>query len=182
MMVRKVCVCAIYTIETVLTPYHKVYLWKRAQILVAETWAAFYPPSPTMPHPIFPGKRGPMIHELTMFADYRVPQILHHLRILSYPDSLIGKLQSGVYLPSGSEDELSLRTASIVSVERVRKEILKMVRAEAGSDVREDSVSSVLIDFYLWDLAKRVEGGVDAIQGIETAAIIPIHRTRSIWY
>ena len=58
-----------------------MYIWKRAQILVAETWAAFYPEDPSAPHPLFPA--GPAIHELTMFADYRVPQILHHLRAFS---------------------------------------------------------------------------------------------------
>ncbi|RXW22869.1 hypothetical protein EST38_g2979 [Candolleomyces aberdarensis] len=160
----------------------KVCIWKRAQILVAETWAAFYPASSTDVHPIFPGKRGPMISKLTMFADYRVPQILHHLRILSYPPSLITKLESGVYLPSGSKEELSLRVASIAAVERVRKEILGIMQAESTTTVADDAVSSVLIDFYLWDLAKKVEIGVQRIEGIETADMAPIHRTRSIWY
>jgi hypothetical protein len=123
-----------------------------------------------------------MISKLTMFADYRVPQILHHLRILSYPPSLITKLESGVYLPSGSKEELSLRAASIVAVERVRKEILGIMQAESNATVADDSVSSVLIDFYLWDLAKKLEIGVERIEGIETADMAPIHRTRSIWY
>ncbi|KAF5340759.1 hypothetical protein D9611_007493 [Ephemerocybe angulata] len=164
----------------------KVCLWKRAQILVAETWAAFYPATPTDPHPIFIGPRGPMISKLTMFADYRVPQILHHLRIITYPPSLVEKLDARVYLESGSKEELSLRTASIVAVERVREEILKIMREEEGakeSETGADSpVSSVLIDFYLWDLAKKVEAGVETIEGIETASMAPIHRTRSIWY
>ncbi|KAF6755939.1 hypothetical protein DFP72DRAFT_989993 [Ephemerocybe angulata] len=164
----------------------KVCLWKRAQILVAETWAAFYPATPTDPHPIFPGPRGPMISKLTMFADYRVPQILHHLRIITYPPSLVEKLVARVYLESGSKEELSLRTASIVAVERVREEILKIMREEEGAREGEkgaDSpVSSVLIDFYLWDLAKKVEAGVETIEGIETASMAPIHRTRSTWY
>jgi len=187
-----------------------VYLWKRAQILVAETWAAFYPPpgnSPPTPHPIFPS--GAEIHLLTMFADYRVPQILHHLRILSYPPALVGLLQQGVMLENGSREEVSLRTASIVAVERVRKEMQRMRRENArnregsgalrkrkggkrGDDdsevaieeerSSEDDISSVLIDFYLWDLAKRIEDGEDKVEGIETAEMVPIHRTRSIWY
>lgn len=162
-----------------------VYLWKRPQILVAETWAAFFPPSPLTAHPLFPGPQGPRIDELTMFADYRVPQILHHLNILTYPPNLMSKLQTGTYLPSGSREELSLRTASIVAVERVRTEILSIIREEVKQPDRETrEISSVLIDFFLWDLAKRVEDGTEVIrgQGLAPQILVPTHRTRSIWY
>lgn len=118
-----------------------------------------------------------------MFADYRVPQILHHLCILSYPPSLINLLQAGTPLESGSREELSLRSASIIAVERVREEILRIIAEEAGVGNELDVVvSSVLIDFYLWDLAKKVESGEEKIEGIETAEMVPTHRTRSIWY
>ncbi|KAF9483513.1 hypothetical protein BDN70DRAFT_873824 [Pholiota conissans] len=165
----------------------KVCLWKRAQILVAETWAAFYPASTDEPHPLFPGPQGPLIGQLTMFADYRVPQILHHLYILTYPTLLLGKLTSLTPLSPGSREELSLRSASIVAVERVREQILKLIQEEEGDNsshaaAQKGFVSSVLIDFYLWDLAKKVEGGEEKIEGIETAEMVPIHRTRSIWY
>ena len=79
------------------------------------------------------------------------------------------------------------------AVERVREAIERRVAEgttpaglpEAGR-VKGNSakleVSSVLIDFYLWDLAKRVESGAERIEGIETAEVLPAHRTRSIWY
>ena len=54
-------------------------------------WAAFYPEDPSAPHPLFPA--GPAIQQLTMFADYRVPQILYHLRMLSYPPALVELLE-----------------------------------------------------------------------------------------
>ncbi|KZP18587.1 hypothetical protein FIBSPDRAFT_933362 [Athelia psychrophila] len=158
----------------------KVYIWKRAQILVAETWAAFYPPTADMVHPIFPGPAGPVIGELTMFADYRVPQILHHLRILSYPPALIQTLEAGVPLVSGSREEISIRTASIVAVERVREEITRLRRDQKSMEGEE--VSSVLIDFYLWDLAKDIETGSVKVEGIKTTTMVAPHRTRSIWY
>ncbi|KAL0069094.1 hypothetical protein AAF712_003780 [Marasmius tenuissimus] len=129
------------------------------------------------------GERGPVIQDLTMFADYRVPQILHHLRILTYPDSLVKLLREGQSLEPGCREEISLRVASILSVDRVREEIIKM--ADASGDLKAGSageVSSVLIDFFLWDLAKRIEGGDEKIEGIETSDILPAHRTRSIWY
>lgn len=159
-----------------------VCMWKRAQILVAETWAAFYPdPSVTKIHPLFPGARGPMIGQLTMFADYRVPQILHHLKILVYPNALVQKLCAGVAIDPGSTEEISIRAGSIVAVEMVREAILKLIADEEDAEENKE-ISSVLIDFFLWDLAKKLETGEDKIEGFETADIIPAHRTRSIWY
>jgi len=146
----------------------RIFFWKRAQILVAETWAAFSPSSDADPHPLFP--RG--IGQLTMFADYRVPQILHHLRILSYTPALVRSLEAHEEFPSGAREEIAIRAASIIAVERVAA----VLRA-AGTPT-----SSVLIDFFLWDLAKRLEVGQDRIEGIKTQTMLPMHRTRSIWY
>lgn len=157
-----------------------VFFWKRAQILVAETWAAFFPADPSAPHPLFSHGLGVCISSLTMFADYRVPQILHHLGILVYPPSLQEKLRKGEDIPPGSNEEISLRAASIVSVERMRDEILRL-RGDIGRGPWEE-VNSVLIDFYLWDLAKRIETGKDRVEGINKVEILPAHRTRSIWY
>ncbi|KAJ3731187.1 hypothetical protein DFJ43DRAFT_1080399 [Lentinula guzmanii] len=159
----------------------RVCFWKRAQILVAETWAAFYPdPTVTDIHPFFPGIRGHAIQDLTMFADYRVPQILHHLKLLEYPMSLVRKLHGGYDLEPGSKEEISLRASSIVAVERLKSAILNMISDESTGAAHE--ISSVLIDFFLWDLAKKLERGDEKIDGIETADILPAHRTRSIWY
>jgi hypothetical protein len=145
-----------------------VVFWKRAQILVAETWAAFYPAPGAGAHPFF--ESG--IDGLTMFADYRVPQILHHLGILRYPRTLMRRLQDGDIIEPGSREELSIRAASVVAVERVKEEIVR----------RGGEVCSVLIDFYLWDLAKRIERGEERVSGVRTEEMVPAHRTRSIWY
>ncbi|KAG8678848.1 hypothetical protein FRC09_019476, partial [Ceratobasidium sp. 395] len=131
-----------------------VYFWKRAQILVAETWAAFYPPpEATTPHPIFP--LG--VTELTMFADYRVPQILHHLGTIKYSSNLIAILEAGENLPNGSEAEMSIRGAGILAVESIKNKILQIRKEKPASDSLDSEICSVLIDFFLWDLAKRVE-------------------------
>ncbi|KAH8085422.1 hypothetical protein BXZ70DRAFT_559928 [Cristinia sonorae] len=158
----------------------RVFIWKRAQILVAELWAAFYPPSPSEPHPLFPS--GAAIHHLTMFADYRVPQILHHLKIITYPPFLLKILRGRVMLETGCREELSIRSASIVAVERVKEAMIQLQGSQRGEGEAEVPISSVLIDFYLWDLAKRVEVGADNITGIKTVPVEPAHRTRSIWY
>ncbi|EJD34842.1 hypothetical protein AURDEDRAFT_117546 [Auricularia subglabra TFB-10046 SS5] len=143
----------------------QICFWKRAQILVAEIWAAFHPlPEAKEAHPFFP--QG--IHQLTMFADYRVPQILHHLNILTYPPALEAVLRSGNDIAYGSPIEMSIRAASILAVEAIRDRI--------------PGISSVLVDFFLWDLAKRVEAGEEVVEGIATQNVLPAHRTRSIWY
>lgn len=125
-----------------------------------------------------------------MFADYRVPQILHHLRMLTYPPHLLKLLRSHAPLTPGCREEVSIRAASIISVERVRKEI-ENIRAKKAATaslaldkhkLEEEQVSSVLIDFYLWDLAKDIEEGKSSVGGVATAEIVPPHRTRSIWY
>lgn len=143
-------------------------------------------------HPFLPNG----VSQLTMFADYRVPQILHHLGILSYPSSLVEKLRKGTYLEPGCMEEVSIRAASILGVEAVRDVILaeteetfttkgkgsgKEKDGGRGKGAAED-VSSVLIDFYLWDLAKKIERGEEVVTGISTSEILPAHRTRSIWY
>ncbi|CAE6519784.1 unnamed protein product [Rhizoctonia solani] len=156
-----------------------VFFWKRAQILVAETWAAFYPPPGAVsPHPIFP--LG--VTELTMFADYRVPQILHHLGTIDYSPALVSMLVNGENLPNGSEAEMSIRAAGILSVEGIKNRILDIRRHKPATNSLDSEVCSVLIDFFLWDLAKRVESTEGEEGSAKTPSLSPIHRTRSIWY
>ncbi|CAE6463259.1 unnamed protein product [Rhizoctonia solani] len=155
------------------------FFWKRAQILVAETWAAFYPPPGAVaPHPIFP--LG--VTELTMFADYRVPQILHHLGTLDYSPALVSMLVNGENLPNGSEAEMSIRAGGILAVEGIKNRILDIRRRKPATNSLDSEVCSVLIDFFLWDLAKRVESTEGEEGSAKSPLLSPIHRTRSIWY
>lgn len=150
--------------------------------MVAETWAAFYPSDAVTKHPFFPAG----VQQLTMFADYRVPQILHYLLIIDYPEHFIQTLKAFTLLPSRCREEMSIRAASILAVEAIRDEINSLEeeheRSNESNDTQDNYISSVLIDFYLWDLAKSVETGQETIEGIETGEMIPAHRTRSIWY
>jgi hypothetical protein len=75
-------------------------LLKRAQILVADIWACFQGES-----------YGEFcdIDKITMFADYRVPQILISLGAI-YPSPLVASaMQKGEIIPSGSKWEVQLR-------------------------------------------------------------------------
>ncbi|KAF1956336.1 hypothetical protein CC80DRAFT_548634 [Byssothecium circinans] len=130
---------------------------KRAQIFVADLWAAFEGES----YGSFND-----IDKITMFADYRVPQMLHSLGVISFSPPLEAKLRRKEVLKSGHGWEMQIRGCSIWAVELLRREILKLQP--------EAQINAILIDFFLYDLAKEKEkAGEEAI---------PHHRTRSIWY
>ncbi|GAA5955014.1 hypothetical protein JCM3765_003161 [Sporobolomyces pararoseus] len=153
------CYNDVTTYSTLSDPIH---IRKRAQILVAETWAAFE------------GKgfgRFDDIDRLSMFADYRVPQILHSLGTLTYDDHLTKILVEGEYLENGSKEEVEIRCGSIVVVEEIKDEIRRLVE-EGKHDV--EVPNSVLLDFLLWDLAK--------VEEAKGRASLPHHRTRSVFY
>lgn len=73
---------------------------KRAQILVADLWACFQGES-------YGAFRD--IDKITMFADYRVPQILSTMGCLSYSPPLGTAIQEKEIIPSGSSWEMQLR-------------------------------------------------------------------------
>ncbi|ORY91685.1 hypothetical protein BCR35DRAFT_286654 [Leucosporidium creatinivorum] len=151
-------------------PPRTVYIRKRAQILVAETWAAFNGEG---------WGRFDDIDQLTMFADYRVPQILHSLSTISYSPHLTSLLLSSANLSNGSQEEIEIRCLSIAAIEEIRREIVRLdeerrrrEEESLGSIKTVELPNAVLLDFLLWDLAK-VE---------EERAELPHHRTRSVFY
>lgn len=155
----------------------KVVFWKRAQILIAETWAAFYPIESSDLHPLLPDG----VDGLTMFADYRVPQILQSLGVLSYSPELVDTLRSTRPLAYASELESSIRAGGIIAVEELKHCMEELDGAQKHSDGLGPAykINSVLIDFFLWDLAKLVENGDHELATLEA---LPCHRTRSIYY
>jgi hypothetical protein len=149
----------------------------RSVLTLLDVRAAFHPEDTTQtPHPIFP--EG--VSELTMFADYRVPQILNRLQVITYPETLISKLKEKKPFLSGSREEISIRSASILAVEEIRKEIQSQNLKYHGSCHGQD-VNSVLIDFWLWDTSKKIENEKIDLE-IPLNQELPTHRTRCIWY
>ncbi|KAI9206437.1 UPF0553 protein C9orf64-like protein [Polychytrium aggregatum] len=141
----------------------RVQIYKRAQILIADIWACFDGQS---------FGRFDDIDEITMFADYRVPQALLHYGCLQYSPALLEILGRNEELDAGCRLEIEIRGNSIWSVELVRREIKAMLEADPdnGQGLR---VNAILIDFYVWDYSKREE---------DKMKHLPIHRTRSIYY
>ncbi|KAL2011024.1 hypothetical protein VTN00DRAFT_3742 [Thermoascus crustaceus] len=92
----------------------RVRFYKRAQILVADLWACFEGEGYGDFHDI---------DKITMFADYRIPQMLHQLGCLMYSPPLESHIRQLKPLPSGSTWEVELRGTSIWCVELIRQEI-----------------------------------------------------------
>ena len=73
----------------------------------AWTWG-FSPSSEDGPHPLFPRDIG----QLNMYADYRVPQVLHPFRQPIFKPAL-------VYTGSGTRKEISNRAGWIIAVDSI---------------------------------------------------------------
>lgn len=134
-----------------------VRILKRAQIFVADLWAAFEGQSFGEFHDI---------DKITIFADYRIPQLLQNLGCLWYSPTLENAIKDKQTLEAGGSWEIQIRGCSIWCVELIRQEILKAHP--------ETEVNAILIDFFLYDTAKEREK-----EGKEG---LPHHRVRSIWY
>ncbi|KCV68329.1 hypothetical protein H696_05246 [Fonticula alba] len=183
-------------------PSFQVPLLKRAQILVADTWAAV---SGRGPAAFVPAS----IQKLTMFADNRVPQALRHIGMLQIvapplearlrrsaqagPSSAGGAAGSAssasgygaaygrgaafgrdAYLDAGSSAEIEIRAASVVAVDRLRAE-MQQTLAQAAQHGRRSAptVTALQIDYLLWEWAKRDAAAM---------ADISTHRTRTTNY
>ncbi len=130
----------------------QVFFYKRAQIFAADVWGAF------------DGKglgHFDDVHEMTMFADYRVPQYLRALGVLVYAPSLAEKVDGAQEIWPGSPEEIEIRAATVQAVERLRARLMQY-----GHDV-----PAVQVDWLLWERAEAVRDQLP-----------PHHRTRTIYY
>ncbi len=129
-----------------------VYFYKRAQIAVGDLWGSFG------------GKGLGAFHDierLTMFADYRVPQILRDEGVLVYDRELAAALDSQSEIPAGSEQEIEIRGMTIFAVEQLR----------AALHPLGIILSSVELDWLLWNIGEARQ-----------YTIAPHHNTLTIYY
>ena len=103
------------------------------------------------------------IERLTLFADYKLPQILRHHGILHYDDALRALVDHEAEVPAGSEGEIEIRLATLVAGEEIRKRL---------SEAEGRHVNACQIDFLLWNEGQR----------IDKSALAPYHRTRTTAY
>jgi hypothetical protein len=130
----------------------QVFLYKRAQILAGDLWGSFGGQA---------WGRFDDIADLTMFADYRVPQLLREEGILHYGPRLAPLVDTGRQLDPGSEYEIELRAATIQAVERLRDRLAAQGRP----------LTALEIDWYLWQQAEA-----------RREQFKPHHRTLTIYY
>ncbi|KAF4725574.1 hypothetical protein FOZ63_015469, partial [Perkinsus olseni] len=83
----------------------QVFFYKRAQICVADIWGAFR----RRGKPVRAKLDFADMSSLTMFPDYRVPQLLRHKGILVYSPALSEIVDSREPIAAGSRTELEIR-------------------------------------------------------------------------
>ncbi|CAJ0584911.1 unnamed protein product, partial [Mesorhabditis spiculigera] len=140
----------------------KVSLLKRAQILVMDVYGAL--------EGQLDGKFGDL-SELTMFADYRVPQVMAYLGIFDYSEGLLEKLKNKVLLPNGSPEEVEIRGCSIAGCDRIY-EAVQQLAEKCGQE--HQKVTAGDIDVFLWMFRRK--------HAVEIEPRVPMHRTRCIYY
>lgn len=111
--------------------------YKRAQILCADLHAAF-------------GGEGwgrfNDLHDLTIFADYKLPQVLRALGGIEFSEELAAQVDGKELLAAGSAAEVEVRAATIWACELLRQHVQRQGR----------DVPSYRLDWYLWDLSQTM--------------------------
>lgn len=129
-----------------------VNLFKRAQILIADLAGTFE------------GEglgQFDDLDKLTVFADYKVPQVLRRFGVLVYDDALAERIGRYEPLPAGSREEVEIRAATVWACELLR-------RAMAS---REITLHAFELDWTLWVAGQFLPGDAE-----------PYHRTRTVFY
>ncbi len=131
---------------------HEVRFYKRAQILASDLAGSF-------------GGRGlgffNDLHQLTAFADYKVPQVLNQLNVIEYDDTLLRILDAQIEIPAGDPLEIEIRAATIWAIESLRQTLEQL----------DMPLASFELDWMLWQLGQDLQGDVR-----------PYHHTRTIYY
>lgn len=121
--------------------------YKRAQILVSDLAASL---NDAGEEPI----TG--LTDLTAFADYKVPQVLHHLGVLRYSRRLRETLRRQQPVPAGSSLEVEIRAGTIAAVDQITRQLHRLGHP----------ISDYQVDWYLWDLGQD-----------RSEPMLPYHRT-----
>ena len=139
-----------------------VFFLKRAQIFIADLWACFDGKG----YGDFDQNK---IDAITMFADYRLPQILQALGVLHLDSDLLTRMCAGELLNVHENSVIELRGCSIHAV-RLLCEAMRNIQRSGPTLAM---INAIMIDFFLWDL---IQERPDLVKNIH------IHRTRSLFY
>ncbi|VDN01238.1 unnamed protein product [Thelazia callipaeda] len=131
---------------------------KRAQILASDIYLCM--------HRIDDTCNFHDISSLTMFADYRVPQVLSFLGVLKYSPKLMKTLRANTLLENGSEHEVELRAFSIKACDVCRSELKEIYHSLTQN--------AMYVDNFLWLYRRKNAAQIENV--------VPFHRTRCIYY
>jgi hypothetical protein len=101
------------------------------------------------------------LDKLTAFADYKIPQLLRSFGILEYGSDLASMVDNLLVINKGSTEEVEIRIATILAVEKMRQQLL----------ARFSWVTSSHIDSMLWNKSQNKE-----------LKVKPYHRTYTTAY
>jgi hypothetical protein len=99
--------------------------------------------------------------QLTVYADYKLPQVLRKLGILSYDQTLAALVDSQTPIPAGSRMEVEIRAATVWASELLRQALLP----------RAPDLTAAHIDYWLWETSQHRSPGD-----------LPYHRTLTTAY
>jgi len=99
--------------------------------------------------------------QLTVFADYKLPQALRRLGILVYDAALAATVDSQTLIPAGDRREVEIRIATVWAAELMRRALTP----------RLPEITALHIDYWLWFAGRE--------QGPE---VRPYHRTLTTAY
>ncbi len=117
---------------------HKINFYKRAQIFIYDLSSLENFKITNLKH-------------LTIFADYKLPQILRHFGIINYSSALANKVDNLKPIAKNSEEEIEIRSATIQSGQIISQQL---------------NIKPVLLDNIIWLMSQT-----------QTKDIKPYHRT-----
>ncbi|OWA52830.1 UPF0553 protein C9orf64 [Hypsibius exemplaris] len=142
----------------------KVEFYKRAQILVADVWACFE------------GEGFGMftdIDQLTIFADYRIPQVLNYFGTMTYSPELQKKLDANYMFQYGEHEEEEIRGCTIHVSELLKNELNRLIKTAGANAPDQPEVNAIVLDHYLWDYRQLHNDDMKHT---------PYHKVRCIYY
>ena len=87
--------------------------------------------------------------QLTVYADYKLPQVLRRLGILVYDEALAAFVDSQTPLPAGSRMEVEIRAATVWAGALIRQAL----------QPRAPALTAAHVDYWLWETSHHKSPG-----------------------
>jgi len=110
------------------------------------------------------------LEDLTVFADYRVPQTLHAMGVIKYSPPLLHTVASGKLIPYGSKQELEIRAATVAGTDTLTAHF---------NEYHDGSLNALHTDYLLWSALRKRDS---LPSGVMSSIDIPHHRTMTTDY